>query len=114
MPQDADREARCRRNRRMSIRKGKMAAASSNGSSQSVRGGETWKAWHMLGSSFAKVHIWRNHQHTNPSHRQVTDYTADDLLRKIGPGLLDVIGTIAGQQPGLKLIIGHIGRPDAD
>jgi predicted TIM-barrel fold metal-dependent hydrolase len=31
----------------------------------------------------------------------------------IGPGLLDVIGSIAQRHPGLKLIIDHFGRPDA-
>jgi len=35
------------------------------------------------------------------------------VLREIGPGLLDVIGTIAWRNPGLKLIIDHFGRPDA-
>jgi len=49
----------------------------------------------LCSSSNAKVHIWRNNKPTDPSHRQVTDDTADDVLREIGPGLLDVIGTIA-------------------
>ena len=159
----------------------------------------------------AQIHIWRNNKPTNPNHRQVTDYTADDVLREmdaggvnaalihppgwdpnsnalaveaakrhpnrlailgnfpldkpesrtlidgmkgrpgmlgfrfaliqphqqtwltdgrldwlwaaaeragtpvalIGPGLLDVIGSIAQRHPGLKLIIDHFGRPDA-
>jgi len=30
----------------------------------------------------AMVHIWRNNKPTNPSHRQVTDYTAGDVLRE--------------------------------
>src|SRR5262245_35395284 len=44
MPEGADRGARCRRDRRMSVRKGNMVAALLTASSQSVRGGETLKA----------------------------------------------------------------------
>ena len=31
----------------------------------------------------------------------------------LGPGLLEVIGSIAERHPRLKLIIDHFGRPDA-
>ncbi len=159
----------------------------------------------------AQIHIWKNHKPTNPNHRQVTDYTAADVLKEmdeggvnaalihppgwdpdsnalaveaarqhpnrlailgnfpldrpesrtmvdsiksrpgmlglrfallqphqqtwltdgtldwlwaaaeraglpvalLGPGLLQVIGSIAERHPGLKLIIDHFGRPDA-
>lgn len=30
----------------------------------------------------AQVHIWRGHTPTRPLHRPVTDFTADDLLRR--------------------------------
>jgi predicted TIM-barrel fold metal-dependent hydrolase len=159
----------------------------------------------------AQIHIWKNHKPTNPNHRQVTDYTAADVLKEmdeggvnaalihppgwdpdsnalaveaarqhpnrlailgnfpldrsesrtmvdsiksrpgmlglrfallqphqqtwltdgtldwlwaaaeraglpvalLGPGLLQVIGSIAERHPGLKLVIDHFGRPDA-
>ena len=31
----------------------------------------------------AQIHIWRNHKPTNPNHRQVTDFTADDVLKEM-------------------------------
>src|SRR5262245_52866905 len=31
----------------------------------------------------AQIHIWRNNKPTNPNHRQITDYTADDVLREM-------------------------------
>ena len=34
----------------------------------------------------AQIHIWRNNKPTNPNHRQVTDYTADDVLREMDAG----------------------------
>jgi len=159
----------------------------------------------------AQIHIWTGHKPTNANHRQVPDYTADDVLKEmdqggvdaavihppgwdpnsnalaveaarrhpnrlsilanfpldkpesrsaldgvksrpgvlglrfallqphqqtwltdgsldwlwtaaeranmplalLGPGLLQVIGSIAERHPGLKLIIDHFGRPDA-
>src|SRR5438093_1602097 len=40
----------------------------------------------------AQIHIWKGHKPTNPNHRQIADYTADDVLKEI---------------------IDHFGRPDA-
>ena len=34
----------------------------------------------------AQVHIWKGHKPTNPNHRQVADYTADDLLKEMDTG----------------------------
>jgi len=34
----------------------------------------------------AQIHIWRNNKPTNPNHRQVTDYTSDDVLREMDAG----------------------------
>jgi predicted TIM-barrel fold metal-dependent hydrolase len=34
----------------------------------------------------AQIHIWRNNKPTNPNHRQITDYTADDVLREMDEG----------------------------
>src|SRR5437867_9422213 len=31
----------------------------------------------------AQIHIWKNHKPTNPNHRQVSDFTADDVLREM-------------------------------
>ena len=31
----------------------------------------------------AQIHIWRNHKPTNPNHRQVTDFTAADVLKEM-------------------------------
>jgi predicted TIM-barrel fold metal-dependent hydrolase len=36
----------------------------------------------------AQVHIWRNNKPTNPSHRQVTDYTTDAVLREMDEELI--------------------------
>jgi len=30
----------------------------------------------------AQIHIWKNNKPTNPNHRQVTDFTADDVLKR--------------------------------
>ncbi|HTE86523.1 MAG TPA: amidohydrolase family protein [Dehalococcoidia bacterium] len=38
----------------------------------------------------AQVHIWRNNLPTNPNHRQILDFTADDLLKE-----MDVAGVDA-------------------
>jgi predicted TIM-barrel fold metal-dependent hydrolase len=160
----------------------------------------------------AQIHIWKGHKPTNPNHRQIADFTAEDVLKEmdaggvnaalihppgwdpnsnalaveaarqypnrlailgnfpldkpesrtaidsmksrpgmlglrfallqphqqnwltdgsldwlwaaaerasmplalLGPGLLQVIGKIAERHPGLKLIIDHFGRPDAE
>src|SRR5688572_5518359 len=37
----------------------------------------------------AQVHIWKNHKPTNPSHRQVTDFTADELLKEMDAAGVD-------------------------
>jgi predicted TIM-barrel fold metal-dependent hydrolase len=34
----------------------------------------------------AQIHIWKNHKPTNPNHRQVTDYTAADVLKEMDEG----------------------------
>jgi predicted TIM-barrel fold metal-dependent hydrolase len=31
----------------------------------------------------AQIHIWKNNKPTNPNHRQVTDFTADDVLKEM-------------------------------
>ena len=31
----------------------------------------------------AQIHIWKNNKPTNPHHRQVTDFTADDVLKEM-------------------------------
>jgi predicted TIM-barrel fold metal-dependent hydrolase len=31
----------------------------------------------------AQVHIWANNKPTNPNHRQVENYSKDDLLREM-------------------------------
>ncbi len=37
----------------------------------------------------AQIHIWKNHKPTNPNHRQVTDFTADDVLKEMDEGGVD-------------------------
>ena len=37
----------------------------------------------------AQVHIWKNHKPGNPGHRQVTDFTADDLLKEMDAAGVD-------------------------
>lgn len=37
----------------------------------------------------AQVHIWRNHLPTNPNHRQIRDFTADDLLKEMDEAGVD-------------------------
>ena len=34
----------------------------------------------------AQIHIWRNNKPTNASHRQVTDFTAADVLKEMDEG----------------------------
>ena len=34
----------------------------------------------------AQIHIWKNHKQTNASHRQVTDFTAADVLKEMDAG----------------------------
>src|SRR4029450_4283479 len=34
----------------------------------------------------AQIHIWRNNKPTNPNHRQVIDFTADDVLKEMDEG----------------------------
>jgi len=37
----------------------------------------------------AQIHIWRNNKPTNPSHRQVIDFTAADVLKEMDEGGVD-------------------------
>jgi len=37
----------------------------------------------------AQIHIWRNHKPANPNHRQVTDFTADDVLKEMDDAGVD-------------------------
>jgi len=37
----------------------------------------------------AQIHIWRNHKPTNPSHRQVADFTASDVLKEMDAAGVD-------------------------
>ena len=37
----------------------------------------------------AQIHIWKNHKPTNPGHRQVTDFTADDVLKEMDAAGVD-------------------------
>jgi predicted TIM-barrel fold metal-dependent hydrolase len=34
----------------------------------------------------AQIHIWRGHKPTNANHRQVADFTADDVLKEMDEG----------------------------
>src|SRR5436309_2204940 len=34
----------------------------------------------------AQIHIWKNNKPTNPNHRQVADFTADDVLKEMDEG----------------------------
>ena len=43
----------------------------------------------------AQVHLWANHVHGNPGHRQITDFTADDLLK----GMDDIVINAAISHP---------------
>lgn len=37
----------------------------------------------------AQIHIWKNHKPTNPNHRQVTDFTAEDVLKEMDAAGVD-------------------------
>ena len=37
----------------------------------------------------AQIQIWKNNKPTNPSHRQVADFTADDVLKEMDEGGVD-------------------------
>jgi predicted TIM-barrel fold metal-dependent hydrolase len=37
----------------------------------------------------AQIHIWKGHKPTNPNHRQVADFTADDVLKEMDAGGVD-------------------------
>ena len=37
----------------------------------------------------AQIHIWKNNKPTNPNHRQVTDFTADDVLKEMDQAGVD-------------------------
>jgi len=34
----------------------------------------------------AQIHIWKNNKPTTPTHRQITDFTADDVLKEMDEG----------------------------
>ncbi len=34
----------------------------------------------------AQIHIWKGHKPTNANHRQIPDYTADDVLKEMDGG----------------------------
>jgi predicted TIM-barrel fold metal-dependent hydrolase len=37
----------------------------------------------------SQIHIWKNNKPANPSHRQVTDFTADDVLKEMDDAGVD-------------------------
>ena len=37
----------------------------------------------------AQIHIWKNHKPANPNHRQVTDFTAEDVLKEMDAAGID-------------------------
>ena len=37
----------------------------------------------------AQVHLWKDHVPANPGHRQIPDFTADDLLKEMDEGGID-------------------------
>ena len=37
----------------------------------------------------AQIHIWTGHKPANPNHRQILDFTAEDVLREMGEGGVD-------------------------
>jgi predicted TIM-barrel fold metal-dependent hydrolase len=37
----------------------------------------------------AQIHIWRNHKPTNANHRQIADFTADDVLKEMDAAGVD-------------------------
>lgn len=37
----------------------------------------------------AQVHIWANSTPTNPSHRQIPDFSAEDLLKEMDESGID-------------------------
>jgi len=37
----------------------------------------------------AQIHIWKGHKPTNPNHRQVSDFTAEDVLKDMDAGGVD-------------------------
>jgi len=37
----------------------------------------------------AQIHIWKDNKPTNPNHRQVADFTADDVLKEMDEGGVD-------------------------
>ena len=34
----------------------------------------------------AQIHIWTGHKPANPNHRQITDFTAEDVLKEMDEG----------------------------
>ena len=78
----------------------------------------------------AQVHIWRNNKPTNPNHRQVTDFTQDDLLKEMDaagvdaaiihppgwdPNANDLAVEAARQHPRRLAILGNfpLDRPES-
>jgi len=78
----------------------------------------------------AQVHIWRNHVPTNPNHRQIPDFTQDDLLREMDgagvdaavihppgwdPNAQQLALEAARQHPTRLAILGHFppDRPES-
>jgi predicted TIM-barrel fold metal-dependent hydrolase len=78
----------------------------------------------------AQVHIWRHHKPTNPNHRQVADFTADDLLKEMDeadvnaalihppgwdPNSNELAVEAAGQHPSRLAILGNfpLDRPES-
>src|SRR4030095_11694722 len=44
---------------------------------------------HLMLVVDAQIHIWRNNKPTNANHRQVTDFTAADVLKEMDEGGVD-------------------------
>jgi predicted TIM-barrel fold metal-dependent hydrolase len=78
----------------------------------------------------AQIHIWKNHKPTNPNHRQVTDFTAKDVLKEMDeagvnaavihpPGWDPDAGALAieaaREHPGRFAILGNfpLDRPES-
>ena len=77
----------------------------------------------------SQIHIWKNHKPTNPNHRQITDFTADDVLKEMDeagvnaavihppgwdPDSNALAIEAARQHPNRFAILGHfpLDRPD--
>ena len=75
----------------------------------------------------AQVHIWGKGLPTNPSHRQITSFTADDLLKEMDEGGIDAAvihppgwdpnapqqaNEAAEQHPGRLSVLGKVPLDD--